>query len=81
MHVGLEHRLPAASRSLILPLALHLWKLVCVGFFVFVSFLYRLLWLRQAEKTRTGTVSHLVLFYVRVSNGRPLCVCGSSRVR
>lgn len=37
VHVGLEHSLPAASRSLLLPLVLHLWRMFCVVI-VFVCF-------------------------------------------
>lgn len=41
---------PVPSQTSLLPLALHLWKLVCVGFSVCFHFVYRLLWLHQVSK-------------------------------
>lgn len=49
MYVALEHRLPAAPRSLLLPLDLHLWVLFVLDFFVCFHFVYHLLWLHQAS--------------------------------
>lgn len=75
---------PVLSQTSLLPLVLHLWKLVCVGFSVCFHFVYRLLWLHRVSEPgdRSYEFAAPARSALEFSGGEAfLYVCGSSGVR